>query len=110
MLSNYPVKRRVVRGLAHITGEGLEGNVPRVLPAGRRVVLHKGSWEVPPVFGWLQRLGNVDEAEMSASLSRAADPQDWLAKLEELVLMHVAARDRARHDNFSGIAVWVGGH
>jgi phosphoribosylformylglycinamidine cyclo-ligase len=64
VLSNYPVKHRVVRGLAHITGEGLEGNVPRILPAGRRVVLHKGSWPVPPVFGWLQRLGDVDEAEM----------------------------------------------
>src|SRR3954454_12968080 len=36
VLRNYPVKR-VVRGLAHITGEGLEGNVPRVLPPGRRV-------------------------------------------------------------------------
>jgi phosphoribosylformylglycinamidine cyclo-ligase len=64
VLRNYPVKRRVVRGLAHITGEGLEGNVPRVLPPGRRVFLRKGSWEVPPVFGWLQRLGNVPEAEM----------------------------------------------
>jgi phosphoribosylformylglycinamidine cyclo-ligase len=64
VLGNYPVKRRVVRGLAHITGEGLPGNVPRVLPAGRRVVLHKGSWEVPAVFGWLQRQGGVDEAEM----------------------------------------------
>jgi phosphoribosylformylglycinamidine cyclo-ligase len=64
ILEHYPVKRRVVRGLAHITGEGLEGNVPRVLPPGRRVFLKKGSWPVPPVFGWLQRLGNVEEAEM----------------------------------------------
>jgi phosphoribosylformylglycinamidine cyclo-ligase len=64
LLRHYPVKRRVVRGLAHITGEGLEGNVPRVLPPGRRVYLRKGSWPVPPVFGWLQRLGNVAEAEM----------------------------------------------
>jgi len=64
VLSNYPVKRRVVRGLAHITGEGLEGNVPRILPAGRRVVLFKDRWEVPKVFRWLQRLGSVDEAEM----------------------------------------------
>ena len=63
VLGNYPVKR-VVRGLAHITGEGLEGNIPRVLPPGRRVFLRKGSWPVPPVFGWLQRLGNIDEAEM----------------------------------------------
>jgi phosphoribosylformylglycinamidine cyclo-ligase len=64
VLRHYPVKRRVVRGLAHITGEGLEGNIPRVLPPGRRVFLKKGSWPVPPVFGWLARLGPVEEAEM----------------------------------------------
>src|SRR5262249_60430111 len=64
ILEHYPVKRRVVRGLVHITGEGLEGNIPRVLPPGRRVYLRKGSWQVPPVFGWLQRLGNVAEPEM----------------------------------------------
>jgi phosphoribosylformylglycinamidine cyclo-ligase len=64
VLEHYPVKRRVVRGLAHITGEGLEGNIPRVLPPGRRVFLRRGSWPVPAVFGWLQRLGNVPEAEM----------------------------------------------
>ncbi len=64
ILQHYPVKKRVVRGLAHITGEGLEGNVPRVLPPGCRVFLRKGSWQVPPVFGWLQRLGGIDEAEM----------------------------------------------
>jgi phosphoribosylformylglycinamidine cyclo-ligase len=64
ILHHYPVKRRVVRGLAHITGEGLEGNVPRVLPPRRRVFIRKGSWPVPPVFAWLQRLGGIDEAEM----------------------------------------------
>jgi phosphoribosylformylglycinamidine cyclo-ligase len=66
ILRHYPVKRRVVRGLANITGEGLEGNVPRVLPAGCRAFIRKASWQphMPPVFGWLQRLGTVDEAEM----------------------------------------------
>jgi phosphoribosylformylglycinamidine cyclo-ligase len=64
VLRNYPIKRTVVRGLAHITGEGLEGNIPRVLPAGRRVVIHKGSWPMPPIFPWLQELGRVEEAEM----------------------------------------------
>jgi phosphoribosylformylglycinamidine cyclo-ligase len=64
VLRHYPVKRRVVRGLAHITGEGLEGNVPRVLPAGRRVFLRRGSWPIPRVFPWLQRLGNIREEEM----------------------------------------------
>lgn len=64
ILQHYPVKKRVVRGLAHITGGGLVDNVPRVLPPGRRVVLRRGSWPVPPVFGWLQRLGNIEQAEM----------------------------------------------
>jgi len=64
VLEHYPVKRRVLRGLAHITGGGLIDNVARILPPGRRVVLKRGSWPVPPVFPWLQRLGNIDQAEM----------------------------------------------
>jgi phosphoribosylformylglycinamidine cyclo-ligase len=64
ILSHYPVKRRVVRGLAHITGGGLVDNLPRILPPGRRAFLKRGSWPVPPVFGWLQRLGNVPQPEM----------------------------------------------
>ncbi len=64
VLDHYPVKRSVVRGLAHITGEGLEGNVPRVLPAGRRVRIDRTAWPVPPIFSWLQKAGGVDEAEM----------------------------------------------
>jgi phosphoribosylformylglycinamidine cyclo-ligase len=39
-------------------------NVPRVLPPNRRVFVNRGSWDVPPVFPWLQRLGNVAQAEM----------------------------------------------
>jgi phosphoribosylformylglycinamidine cyclo-ligase len=64
ILQHYPTKRRVVRGLAHITGEGLEGNIPRVLPPGCRVFIRKGSWPVPQVFQWMQRIGPVEEAEM----------------------------------------------
>ena len=64
VLQHYPKKGGVIRGLAHITGGGLVDNIPRVLPAGRRVFLRRGSWPIPPVFGWLQRLGNIDQAEM----------------------------------------------
>jgi phosphoribosylformylglycinamidine cyclo-ligase len=63
ILRHYPVKKRVVRGLAHITGEGLPGNIPRILPPGRRVFL-KRCWPVPPVFSWLQRLGEIEQKEM----------------------------------------------
>jgi phosphoribosylformylglycinamidine cyclo-ligase len=64
ILQHYPVKKGVVRGLAHITGEGLPGNVPRILPPGRRVFLRRGSWPVPAVFDWLQKLGSIEQAEM----------------------------------------------
>ena len=53
-----------VKGLAHITGGGLVGNVPRMLPDGMRAVLRKKMWPRPEMFNWLQKNGNVAEAEM----------------------------------------------
>ena len=53
-----------VKGLAHITGGGLVGNVPRILPAGTRAVIRKGSWPLPEAFRWLQQTGAVAEEEM----------------------------------------------
>jgi len=63
VLAHYRVKR-VIRGIAHITGGGLVENVPRILPADCQVVIRKNSWPVPPVFTWLQQLGRIDESEM----------------------------------------------
>ncbi len=54
-----------VTGIAHITGGGLAENVSRVLPAGCKLAIDPGSWPVPPVFPWLQALGDVDPQEMS---------------------------------------------
>jgi serine/threonine protein phosphatase PrpC len=51
---------------------------------------------------------HVDEAAMCASLGRSADPNAWLASLEAQVLSHAAEAGTSGHDNFSGIAVWVG--
>ncbi len=53
-----------IKGLAHITGGGLVENVPRVLPSNVMAVLAKSAWPRPHLFGWLQRNGNVAEAEM----------------------------------------------
>jgi phosphoribosylformylglycinamidine cyclo-ligase len=53
-----------VHALAHITGGGLPENLPRVLPAGCKAVIERGSWQLPEVFRWLQQQGNVAEAEM----------------------------------------------
>lgn len=56
-------RKRVVRAMAHITGGGLEGNVPRVIPADCDVVIKKGSWPVPPIIRLVQKAG-VAEGEM----------------------------------------------
>jgi len=53
-----------VHGLAHITGGGLVENIPRVLPDGLEVVLERKSWRREAVFDWLQRQGQVADAEM----------------------------------------------
>jgi phosphoribosylformylglycinamidine cyclo-ligase len=53
-----------VKGIAHITGGGLVGNVPRFLPPGTRAVIRKAAWPRPGIFQWLQETGNVAEDEM----------------------------------------------
>ena len=53
-----------VHAFAHITGGGLVGNLPRVLPAEHRAVLRSGSWTRPPIFDRLQEAGRIDDAEM----------------------------------------------
>lgn len=64
ILSHYTVKE-VVHGIAHITGGGLHENLSRILPEGAQAVIERGSWDVPPVFPWLQNLGDVDDDEMA---------------------------------------------
>ena len=54
----------LLKAAAHITGGGLPGNLPRVLPEGVAAVLDAGAWPVPPVFGWLARAGGVAADEM----------------------------------------------
>ncbi len=56
--------RNVVKGLAHITGGGLLENIPRILPEGTAVKIEGGSWPVLPIFHLLQRIGEIDDAEM----------------------------------------------
>jgi phosphoribosylformylglycinamidine cyclo-ligase len=53
-----------VRAMAHITGGGITGNVPRVLPAACDAELDPETWEVPPIFSEIQRLGEVADEEM----------------------------------------------
>ena len=54
----------VVSGMAHITGGGMTENLPRILPKGMGAQIDLSSWQIPPLFEHLQKLGNVDQEEM----------------------------------------------
>ena len=58
------LERVPVKAMAHITGGGLTGNVPRVLPPGTKAVIRQSAWPRPELFRWLQREGGVAEDEM----------------------------------------------
>jgi len=60
----YYGTKKVVHGMAHITGGGLPGNVPRVLPKGLQAEIDRRAWTVPPIFRWLQKAGDVAAKEM----------------------------------------------
>jgi len=63
VLQAYKTKRPV-KAMAHITGGGLPGNLPRVLPDGLTVHIKENSWPVPPIFSLIARKGPVDSIEM----------------------------------------------
>lgn len=58
-----------IRAMAHITGGGLPGNLPRVLPKGCRAAVRRGSWRVPPIFGLIEQLGRVSRVEMDRTFN-----------------------------------------
>jgi len=67
--SYWPVLRRLtesrlVSAMAHITGGGITENLPRVLPKGLGAVVDTASWKVPPIFQYLQKIGQVPEDDM----------------------------------------------
>ena len=58
------LERQLAKGLAHITGGGITDNLPRILPAGVGAEVLRNTWEVPPLFQYLQREGGVTIDEM----------------------------------------------
>ena len=64
ILGHYK-KKNVVHGIGHITGGGLLENTERILPPNVDLVFDRDSWEVPPVFTWLQKLGQIPADEMT---------------------------------------------
>jgi phosphoribosylformylglycinamidine cyclo-ligase len=58
------IERFDIRGMAHITGGGLTENIIRIIPDGLGLTLDTNSWRAPSVFEWLQRAGNISQADM----------------------------------------------
>lgn len=58
------IKQVKIKGMAHITGGGIPGNLKRILPKSVNAVIEKGSWKVLPIFKFIQEKGNVPEEEM----------------------------------------------
>ena len=63
MLKNV-ISRGWLSGMAHITGGGIPGNLPRVLPRNVHAVVELGSWPVPPIFRYLAQLGKINTDEL----------------------------------------------
>jgi len=86
-----------VHGMAHITGGGIVDNIVRVVPQGLGLLIRKGSWDIPPVFTFLQNAGRVPEIEMLRTFNSgigmvALVPQAAVSDvLERLAGMHEKA-------------------
>jgi phosphoribosylformylglycinamidine cyclo-ligase len=63
------IAKVAVKGVAHITGGGLTENIPRVLPENACARLESGRWPRPAIFEWLQRKGNIEDAEMQRTFN-----------------------------------------
>ena len=87
-----------VHGMAHITGGGLPENLPRCLGAGQSIQLVADSWTVPPVFGWLQKAGNVSTPDMYNTFNMGVG---------YVVIVPPSAVDEVRsHFESQGISAW----
>jgi phosphoribosylformylglycinamidine cyclo-ligase len=94
------IDRGWIRGMAHITGGGLPENLPRTLPAGLTYSLDRESWEVPPIFRWLQEAGGIAEPEMFRAFNMGVG----------LVLVVPPAHAPAALAALAPSAAWVLGH
>ena len=103
-----------VKALAHITGGGLTGNIPRALPETLAAEIDLGSFRLPPVFAWLQREANLDQSEMLRTFNcgigmiivvAASDKKRVLDSFgkETLALGKIVARDDGVAMRFDGI-------
>jgi len=62
-------KKFPLKGIAHITGGGLLGNIPRILPKGKKLAIKEGNWNIPPIFNLIKKKGKISKKEMLATFN-----------------------------------------
>jgi phosphoribosylformylglycinamidine cyclo-ligase len=82
-----------VVGIVHITGGGITGNLPRIIPKGCKAIVQKGTWDIPSIFSFLKEKGNISEEEMLRTFNngigmilivRSKEVDDILVRLRSL--------------------------
>lgn len=58
------LENTTIHGMAHITGGGIAGNLKRILPKDCKAVIDRSTWEIPPIFSWLQQAGDIDKDDI----------------------------------------------
>jgi phosphoribosylformylglycinamidine cyclo-ligase len=104
-----------IKALAHITGGGLTENLPRVLPKGVNATINLAAWKLPPVFAWMQEVGNISSEELLRTFNcglgmiavvRAAQAEEVTAALtalgETVVTIGSLSTDGAARVSYTG--------
>lgn len=92
LFAKYPIK-----GAAHITGGGIPGNLPRILPEGRRAWIDRRTWPVPPVFDLIQKIGRVSRDEMDRTFNNGLGMILVVGKRHVDDVMSMLKKMRERH-------------
>jgi phosphoribosylformylglycinamidine cyclo-ligase len=105
-----------VHGIAHITGGGVLENIPRILPDSCQVVIHRGSWIIPPIFPYLQEKGNISDLEMLRTFNNGIgmviivpqeEAEDIIARLKNMHLQSYCIGEVAKQKAKSEPIVFV---
>lgn len=116
-----PASSAAIKGMAHITGGGLLENVPRMLPPTLAAHIDVSAWQLPPVFQWLKKTGNVSSHEMSRAFNCGVGmvlvvDKDCASTVRELLeregeMVYQIGELKIRHDSeegciLDGLATW----
>ncbi|MFZ3199661.1 MAG: phosphoribosylformylglycinamidine cyclo-ligase [Candidatus Acidiferrales bacterium] len=96
-LAKNILARGWVSSMAHITGGGITGNLPRALPRNVRAVVELGSWPVPPIFRYLAKLGEIDREELLETFNMGVG---MILVVPAKRVSHVEAELKRRREKF----------